>query len=342
MKVCYLNRPGLGTIDPDKGLGGAQLLSFNEARELAKDRSFDVHMIVEGSNWDRITRDRLTIWIMPKAKAIAELFNTYKILKQINADVYLERALNKPQRIYDPLICKLLRKKYIYAEVSDPEFVRRFSWINQLTYKALLTFADKIVANSGHIARKLRTWTSRKINTILVSTMVTRKVRTDRKYILWVGRIDPYKRPELFLELAKRFPQEKFLMIVSGQLKTVFPSNVEILYNVAHDKMDAHYASAKILIHTSIAEGFGNVFLEAWKNKTPIVSLTVDPDDVLKRHKIGFYSQNFEQMIKDVKTLLADKKTWNEFSKNGYEYVLNHHNMKATIEVYKQLFLQFR
>jgi len=342
MRVCYLNRPGFGTIDPNKGLGGAQLLSFNEARELAKDKSFDVHMIVEGSNWERITKDRLTIWIMPKAKAFADSFNTYKILKQINADIYLERVLNKPQRIYDPLICKLLRKKYIYAEVSDPEFVRKFSWINQLTYKALLILASKIVANSESIAKRLRNWTSRKINTILVSTTISKSVKTYRKYILWVGRIDPYKRPELFLEIAKRFPQERFLMIISGQLKITLPSNVEMLCNIPHNKIDPYYASAKILIHTSLAEGFGKVFLEAWKNRTPVISLTIDPDDVLKKHRTGFHSQNFEQMIKDVKTLLTDRKTWNDFSKNGYEFVRKHHNLGVTIDLYKNLFLQIR
>lgn len=335
MKVCYLNRPGLQ-------IGGAQTLSFNEAKELAKDRNFDVHMMMEGSSWDKITRDRITIWIMPKAKMLADLLNTYKILKKINADVYLERVLNRSQRIFDPLICKLLGKKYIYAEVSDPEFVRRFSWRNQLSYKALLTFADEIVANAQNIAGKLPKWTSRRINTIPVHTAITKKVDGNRKYLLWVGRIDPYKRPEIFLDLAKEFPKENFLMIISGQLKMALPKNVELLHDIPYNKMNSYYASAKCLVHTSVSEGFGNVFLEAWKNKTPVVSLTVDPDSVLKRRKTGFCSQNFEQMIKDVKTLLSNKKIWKEFSENGYNYVRKEHDIGKNIKLYKQLFLQIR
>ncbi len=101
--------------------------------------------------------------------------------------------------------------------------------------------------------------------------------------------------------------------------------------------MDAYYASAKLLVHTSKSDSFPNVLLEAWRNETPVVS-TVDPDGVIKRHGLGRHSQSFEQMAQDVGMLLSDKKEWQNCSENGYRYVLEHHDITRTIEEYKKLF----
>jgi glycosyltransferase involved in cell wall biosynthesis len=43
------------------------------------------------------------------------------------------------------------------------------------------------------------------------------EVSEDDKYILWIGRSEPYnKRPELLLEIARRLPLFKFRMILNN------------------------------------------------------------------------------------------------------------------------------
>ena len=42
---------------------------------------------------------------------------------------------------------------------------------------------------------------------------------------------------------------------------------------------------SKILINTSSFEGFPNTFVQAWANGVPVISLKVDPDNIIKKKK---------------------------------------------------------
>ncbi len=343
IRICSVNRLGLGIVSKGGGYGGGEVQGTIMAEELSMDKDLDVHIIVEGNCPDRFKYKNTTVWVKPKTNIIRDIFQTYKLFRKINADFYIERTANRAHRIYSPLICKLLGKKYVYIEACDPDRVRERSIITRLAYSTGLALTDIIIASAKHMTGKMRKFTKKAIYEIYPPILFPKQAHKARKNIIWVGRVpDRYKRPELFLKLAERFPKEKFLMIILGKLTMPTPPNVEVIYDVPTNKIDEYYASAKMLIHTSWSEGFGNVYLEAWKNKTPVVSLTVDPDDVIKKYKTGFHSGNFEQMAKDVQTLLTNKKTWKEYSKNGYKYVVQNHNARRTAEQCKELFLKHK
>jgi glycosyltransferase involved in cell wall biosynthesis len=328
----------LGVVNGAENIGGGQLQNLREALELAQDALFDVHMLVEGNTLRKFKHHGITVHVIPKKNSFSDFFQTYAIFKEIDADFYLARMLTRPQIVYEPLICKMLGGKYAYVEIVDPHLILERPLIAQQMYRAGLKLADLVISNADNIKEKLFAYTKRKIFNINVPTIITKYIKKKREYILWVGRAETIKRPEIFLELARHFPKEKFLMLIAGEYKVHLPSNVTALFNVPPQDVDKYYAASKMLVQTSTTEGFGSVYLEAWKNKTPVVSLTVDPNDVLKKYKTGKHSVTFEQMVKDVGLLLKNNKEWNKCSENSHNYVIKHHDLRNVIEHYKMLF----
>jgi len=338
MRICYISRLGIGTITENRIYGGGEILNLNEAKELAKDKRFDVHLLVEGDKRGVFKHENITVWVILRNRAHKDLFEVYRAFKKINADIYYRRSsTSRAQWVYEPIICKLLGKKYIYNEVGDPKWFVK-SIISQVTYRTCLALADAIIAHSQLVEQSVKAFTRRKIRRAEHTTIVSKPMKLQRKHILWVGRTEASKRMDLFIELAKRFSKENFLMLIRGEQANDLPSNVKAVYNVPYTEVDKYYAQAKMVVQTTDTEGFGTVYLESWKNKTPVVSLTVDPDGIITKYNAGLLSGNFEQMVKDVKMLLADRKKWKEISENGYKYAIENHDIKKVIEQYKKVF----
>jgi glycosyltransferase involved in cell wall biosynthesis len=104
--------------------------------------------------------------------------------------------------------------------------------------------------------------------------------------------------------------------------------------------MKAYYENAKLYILTSIMEGFSNSMLEALGFGVPILSMSVDPDNVLIRYKLGYVSENdwnkfchyFERILKD-----SDMKKY--VSDNARKYLRENHDAGLITEKFKEILL---
>lgn len=110
-----------------------------------------------------------------------------------------------------------------------------------------------------------------------------------RPSVVFLGRLDPIKRPWVFAELARRFPQVDFLVLGRSHFSgegtwepSPLPENVRLLGHVDGDEKHRVLASAWALVNTSIHEGLAVSFLEALHHGTPIVSCQ-DPESVVTR-----------------------------------------------------------
>ena len=168
-----------------------------------------------------------------------------------------------------------------------------------------------------------------------------------KPFCVWVANIKERKQPEKYIELAQslsfQLPEIDFLMIGKIQDKSY-----KLILEEAEEKIENfHYLGfkspeyvngvlkeAKCLLHTCMAEGFGNIFIQAWLQGCPTVSLEFDPDGCIKKEKLGFVSGSINQMIKDVRLLLTNKTLRNEFGVKAISFAQKNFSVdRMVIEV---------
>jgi len=122
--------------------------------------------------------------------------------------------------------------------------------------------------------------------------------RSPHPRVVFLARLDPYKRPWLAVELARRFPGVEFLLAGKAHYHgsrawqpADLPANVRLLGHVGERQKAELLASSWVLLNTSIHEGIAVSFLEALACCTPLLS-TVDPAGVVSRH--GIFAGRFD------------------------------------------------
>lgn len=110
-----------------------------------------------------------------------------------------------------------------------------------------------------------------------------------RPSVVFLGRLDPYKRPWMFAELARRFPSVEFLMLGKAHFDgkgawqpRALPPNVRAIGHAGEEEKARRLGSAWALVNTSLHEGLAVSLLEALACETPVVA-SVDPEGVVSR-----------------------------------------------------------
>jgi glycosyltransferase involved in cell wall biosynthesis len=163
-----------------------------------------------------------------------------------------------------------------------------------------------------------------------------------------MSRLDPRKRPELFLSLAEKFPKIEFHVAGKSRvpeyevgLKQQYGSD-NITYHgfvdqfkgtLHHDLMESSW----ILVNPAIREGLPNSFLEAAAHQTAILSY-VNPDSFATEYGFHAARDNFEEGIVN----LLDGDRWKTQAMKGYDYVKETFSLEKAMnqheEVYHKLF----
>jgi glycosyltransferase involved in cell wall biosynthesis len=159
-----------------------------------------------------------------------------------------------------------------------------------------------------------------------------------RATILWVARVESWKQPDLFLDLASRMPEHTFVMV--GAASQIEPYNLSRLSARASDlpnlrflagvpfaHTSALFEEAKIFVNTSMAEGFPNTFLQAAACGTPTVSWGVNPEGLLDKYEMGYCADgNWARFEGYVRLLCEDAALRGRMGENARRYVTEHHS----------------
>lgn len=270
-------------------------------------------------------------------------FKLISALNKSNSDIFIQRSLDAASGII-ALYCKLKKKKFIYMVAADSETDRGYEQnhnfiINQITFWGF-KLADKIIVQNEYQKSQLKKYYNADGFLLKNSDHINTSKPFEKKTILWVGKSEILKRPELVLKLAQEFSAFKFVMIfvlTPGRDKymqeikqqAIKISNIQFIEFVPITEIDSFYKEALIHINTSTKEGFPNTFIHAAKYKTPIVSLIVNPDNFISNTKCGFACDNdFELMKNSISSLLSNKLLYDEMAENAYQYVLKNHNIQ--------------
>lgn len=158
--------------------------------------------------------------------------------------------------------------------------------------------------------------------------------------VLWVGRSNNVKRPDLLIKLAKHLPEISFLMIMNNSddclhngITRNAPANVKLLEYVPYNQIEKYFASARVFVSTSKSEGFPNTFLQAGKYGLPIFSLTVNPDNFITEYDCGvFANDNYEVLLMEISEVFSDNKAYELKSTNCYSYFKDNHDLDRIVK----------
>ena len=173
--------------------------------------------------------------------------------------------------------------------------------------------------------------------------------KAERPTIVFLGRLDPIKRPWLFIEVARRIPDAEFVLLGgsyqsgSGAWELVaLPGNVRVLHHMDGDEKTRLLASAWALINSSIHEGLPISFIEALHCATPIVSCQ-DPEGVTSR--FGAYVGSWEgsgedgigAFVEAVESLLEDSDRRERLGEEGRAWARATHTRERFLATFSEL-----
>ncbi len=358
IRVCFIAPKAYPLFNPkiEKVFGGAEVDLYLLATELAKDDRFSVSFVVgDYGQPDGEVRQGVCLYKSVKTDRFMLLEGgaVWRALKRANADIYMHEACSLGTTLAAAFF-KRYGRKFVYRTASNREtdgtYFRRHP-IRRYFVKWAFRQADVLITqNEKDVANMQRTVGRTPIvirNACHLSS--TSQSRKDGS-ILWAGRSMPVKRPDMFLDLAKAFPQKTFTMICqqgtgdntyeqlaaqAGQI-----ANLTFIRRVPFHETDRYFEQAAVFVNTSDSEGFPNTFVQAAKSGTPILSLRVNPDDFLDAHHCGRCAEgnweHFCQMLGE----LTDTPLGSELGQNGQDYIQKHHDIKTIIETYKTIFIE--
>jgi len=164
-------------------------------------------------------------------------------------------------------------------------------------------------------------------------------VKTGPVTVVWVANLKPLKQPEIFLHLAGKLGDcqgVRFVMIgrpanrsYQRRLENEMVGLKSFTYMGEQpvERVNQILAQSHILVNTSAYEGFPCTFIQAWFRGVPVVSLNVDPDDLLKTRQLGFHSRSVDGLVTDTRRLTCDRDLRETMGTRAQTYALHHHSM---------------
>lgn len=336
--------------------GGAEYQTFLIAKT-AKEAGFDVyHIFVPsekkeyknsiGINIIEITTVQSTF--LRKFGHYIPLFcfpKTWRLLKKIKPD-YIYCRGRVPQVALGAFYAKKHTSvKCIWNSASDRD-VNLNQRINPMMFfdrisKSLLAYgirnANILLAQTEYQRQQLKK--NFKREAVLFYNLVPLPKETLEKdnvfTVVWVANFKRVKRPELFVELSKRFVDERgirFIMIGrSGGFPVKDTDNLKYIGEQTNDEVDKILASAHVLVNTSEYEGFSNTFIQAWLRKTVVCSMKADPDSLLQKGLGVFCNDSIDDLEKAIRDLYLDKELLLHYSDDAYDYAIKNHSLEYNV-----------
>ncbi len=358
MKVCFFSRSAYPLFNPacSAVFGGAEVDLYLIARELAKDETYDVSFVVGDfgqapeERWEGVRVVKSYRFDQQKVFQMATLVRT---LAGQRTDVYVQEAASGGTGVIAGM-CRAMGRGFVYRTASDIEVDGTFVAKNRLEGRLFeygLRHATVVAQNEAH-QTQLRERYGVGSTVIRNATSIPHLESVERRNVLWVGRSETLKQPDVFLDLVARFPDRRFVMICppanfhsvdrdalkarAGRLP-----NLQLFDSVPFSIIDAYFRHAYAFVNTSIYEGFPNTFVQAMKFGVPIHSLNVNPDSFLTREGCGACAEGDVHRLGDGLAQLFDEPAvWSSQSERAYATALANHDMRTAIEAYKQVFHQ--
>lgn len=339
--------------------GGSEIQAWFLAQGL-KMRGWSVHYVREkgknGSNEKTIKG--ISLYSIPSRHTklkFLNIFSLFKIMKQIKADYwYLRGTVSYVFPVW--LLSKCFGGKVIWNCSSDVQLspihirsnyllLRILSYFDRMLFLWAVRRISFIFLQSFYQQKLLNTYLGLK-GTVLYNfhPIPDRKNVQRSQLILWVGRLESRKDPSKIVEIANRLKDKPYQFYVIGNPMTntacqslFFSTEKEnrkfrYLGELKWEEILQLYRRAKILVNTSFVEGFSNTFIEAWMHGLPVISLKVDPDNLITSKGLGFVTNTIAKMELFIRTVMEDEALFLKLSERCRTFAIENFSIEQKID----------
>ncbi len=166
------------------------------------------------------------------------------------------------------------------------------------------------------------------------------EINTENPVFVTLGRISYQKNPSLFNDIAKAFPDFKFIWIGDGDLRDELTSeNIEITGWANHKDALDYLIKGDIFLLPSLWEGLPISLLEAmYLGKICIVSNIIGNKDVIKTATNGFIASNFSDYVNIINDIIKGNYKITDITKNAYNDILSKYNTDVMTSKYLDIY----
>lgn len=350
-RLCFVSLWVYSYFNKELGYeaGGAQRQIYLLSTALAE--KFDVHVVVgDYGQPKREVREGVTLHraypMQPRQHLLQPAKNFGQLcaaMRRADADIYIDRNSPKKTAVVGT-VAKLLGAHFVYHVANDANLTTRRESLRRpqrALYDWTVRHADLRIAQTPRQRELFQTQAGVDARVIPNGYPPAAEpvAHENRRGYVWVGRLDStQKRPHLVLDLAEAVPSASFTLIGPIDESNAYHQqirqraakldNVTLEGAVPPDEIHEYYRQAQALIHTSRSghEGFPNVFLEAWRQATPVLSLAIDPGRFIDVD-VGYAAENLETLQEFVQRGVDDR----EFLTNLGQQSLAEFEAKYTV-----------
>lgn len=365
--ICFVAAMAWPVLSRDANLkiiGGAEVQQCVLARLLVR-AGYRVSMVcLDFGQPDKTVVDGITVYRAFRPEAGLPLLrffhprlsSMWQAMQRANADVYYQRSAG----MFTALVaafCRRYGRRSIYAGASDCDFVPGQQgirwWRDRRLFELGLAAVDAVVVqNKGQRENCL-------VNYGRSSTLIPSGYELPASArpgggnaVLWVGVLRPEKSPERFLELARRLPNYRFVLVGGPNddpgsracydyllRAAVDVKNLEITGFVPLAEAESYFDEARVVVNTSDVEGMPNIFLQAWARGIPTVAFT----DVGARFEgLPVYPvvDSIDAGAREIERLLVDQKAWFKSGQRARAYFVSTHSEHVILERFQTLFAE--
>lgn len=367
--VCFvsLNNYGMLSGEPHiSHIGGAEVQQMHLARGLIA-RGYPVCFVTldhgqpDGTELDgiRVFKAYATDAGLPGIRFFhPRLSGLWNAMRRSNAVVYYQRMAEETTGIV-AAFCRRHHRRFIFSCANDwdclldpPHMPRR---LDRVLFRYGLRRADGVIAQTCVQQRSLsenfgvRSTVIPNCSSVRTETAAGQRCDSDvpPTNLLWVGRFSEQKRLDMLLDIAQECDDKTFEIVGDGNSGSEYVrrlreranalANVRLCGYVPHAEMSSYYRRAAALVCTSLAEGFPNIFLEAWSHGVPVIS-TFDPDDLVDRNGLGVVVPNAPSMITAIRHMFDEPAAWRRMCVAAKQYYYKNHTVDAVLPQLEQVF----
>jgi len=362
-RVCFLaptTWPLLSRSTTIPVMGGAELQQTLIATELAR-RGYPVSMVshdygqeegvvVEGVRVHRMYAPdagiRVVRFVYPRFTSL------WQALKRADADIYYQRTA----AVATGFLAAFTRahgRRSIFAGASDVDFMPGKESINYSRDRWIFSYGvrnvDAIFAQNPCQQENARRHYGREAILIPNCYKPPEDARSDpRGYVLWVANVRSQKRPEYLIEIARRLPQHRFVMVGgndtdrrSVEYARAIRAEISKLPNVKmHGFVPFHeterlFDGARVVLNTSAYEGFPNTMLQGWARGIPSVCF-VDTGSVHRGKPVFEPARDVDQAASQIDALMRDDARYAETSRRVLEHFAERHSVGSVVDLYER------